>query len=72
MKRGARVFEVTQDPYSIKTWIREDGGSIANETVAHKRKLFDFPQTQCCGMAKPSLIEHINDLLSARERLATV
>lgn len=27
-KRGARVFEVTQEPYGIDTWIREDGGNI--------------------------------------------
>lgn len=26
MKRGARVFEVTENPYSIKTWVRAEGG----------------------------------------------
>lgn len=26
MKRGARVFEVTKDPYTIETWVRSDGG----------------------------------------------
>jgi hypothetical protein len=25
---GARVFEVTQEPYGIETWIREFGGNV--------------------------------------------
>jgi len=32
MMRGARVFEVTQNPYSIKTWVRQEDGSIHTET----------------------------------------
>lgn len=26
--RGARIFEVTMEPYGIDTWIREDGGNV--------------------------------------------
>jgi hypothetical protein len=29
MRQGARVFEVTLEPYGIETWVREDGGSIS-------------------------------------------
>ncbi len=25
--RGARVFEMTEEPYGIETWVREDGGN---------------------------------------------
>ena len=32
MPRGARVFEVTQHPYGIETWVREDGGNVHKET----------------------------------------
>lgn len=26
MKRGARVFEATKEPWTIDTWVRSDGG----------------------------------------------
>lgn len=29
---GARVFEITKEPYSIETWIREAGGRVSKET----------------------------------------
>ena len=32
MQRGARVFEVTMDPYSIETWVRQEDGTIHKET----------------------------------------
>lgn len=28
MQRGARVFEVTMEPYSISTWVRQEDGTI--------------------------------------------
>jgi hypothetical protein len=30
--RGARVFEVTLEPYGVETWVREDGGNVHKET----------------------------------------
>ena len=30
--RGARVFEVTREPYGIETWVREDGGAVIRQT----------------------------------------
>lgn len=32
MPKGARVFEITQHPYHIDTWVREDGGNIHRDT----------------------------------------
>lgn len=32
MQRGARVFEVTMEPYSIETWVRQEDGTIHKET----------------------------------------
>ena len=26
LKRGGRIFEITQDPYKIDTWVRQDDG----------------------------------------------
>lgn len=43
LKVGARIFEVTLDPYGIDTWVREDGGTIHRETQSKARNLFDFP-----------------------------
>ena len=34
--RGARVFEITEDPYDIETWIRENGGFIVRQTEQPK------------------------------------
>lgn len=48
--RGARVFEVTKEPYGIETWVREDGGNVHKEVQASKRNLWEYPQTQCGGM----------------------
>jgi hypothetical protein len=48
--RGARVFEVTQEPYGIETWVREDGGNIHRENATHSRHLYEYPQTRCGGM----------------------
>ncbi len=28
LKKGARVFEITQEPYGIETWIREEFGDV--------------------------------------------
>jgi hypothetical protein len=43
MKIGARVWEVTQSPYGIETWVREQGGTIHKETQSKARHMFDFP-----------------------------
>lgn len=64
MARGARVFEVTAEPYTIETWVREDGGKVVKNEAAQKRRLFDFPQSQCCGMAKANMLEHIEKVKS--------
>jgi hypothetical protein len=31
MKRGARVIEVTEDPFSVGTWIHEVDGTIITD-----------------------------------------
>ena len=36
-QRGARVYEITQEPYSIKHWVREADGNIHTESQP-KRK----------------------------------
>jgi|688.fasta_scaffold1266116_2 hypothetical protein len=50
MPRGARVFEVTQDPYSISTWISEDGGSIKIQDKAESDNMFFHAQPYCDGI----------------------
>lgn len=37
LQRGARVFEVTLDPYSIDTWVRQEDGTVHRETKPHRR-----------------------------------
>ena len=37
LKHGARVFEVNQDPYSVKTWIREADGNAFEYPSPHGR-----------------------------------
>jgi hypothetical protein len=57
--QGARVFEITQDPYSIETWVREDGGNVVIETQSRPRDPFTSkPQTRCGGtLGKAQLID---------------
>jgi len=50
MNRGARVFEITENPYSIKTWVREEGGEIKEEITSNHRRVTTFAQTECGGM----------------------
>jgi hypothetical protein len=50
MRQGARVFEVTLEPYGIETWVREDGGSISVNGQSRKRSFFEQPETQCHGV----------------------
>lgn len=49
MQRGARVFEVTMNPYSIKTWVRQEDGTVRIENKSKTRGIFDFAQTKCGG-----------------------
>jgi hypothetical protein len=49
MQRGSRVFEVTMNPYSIKTWVRQEDGTKHEEVTTNTRGYFDYPQTKCCG-----------------------
>jgi hypothetical protein len=39
MQHGARVFEVTLDPYSVDTWVRQEDGSIHRETTPTHRSM---------------------------------
>ena len=55
LKHGARVFEVTESPYSIRTWVRTSDGSIDEDTTPSKRSLFSSKQTLCCGMSATEL-----------------
>lgn len=50
MKRGARVFEVTKDPYSIETWVRADGGDKEVAAQSQRRRVTQDVQTECGGM----------------------
>lgn len=47
MQRGARVFEVTMNPYSIETWVRQEDGSVQKETSSTYRASNESPQTKC-------------------------
>lgn len=49
MQRGARVFEVTLEPYSIETWVRQEDGTIHKENQSNAKSTLDFPQTKCGG-----------------------
>lgn len=49
MQRGARVFEVTESPFSIKTWVREENGDIIEENTPKHRNLITKAQTECGG-----------------------
>lgn len=50
MMQGARVFEITKEPFSIKTWVREESGEIKEESAPKHRALTIFPQTECGGV----------------------
>lgn len=49
-KNGARVFEITQEPYGIQTWIREDGGSVVVQEP-HSRGFLESSQLNCADTA---------------------
>ncbi|CDW83053.1 metallophosphoesterase [Stylonychia lemnae] len=50
IKKGARVFEITQEPYNIKTWIRQEDGTIDFNDMLYSlhRTHYDF-QKRCCN-----------------------
>ncbi|CDW79475.1 ser thr phosphatase family superfamily protein [Stylonychia lemnae] len=48
IQRGARIFEITLEPYSVKTWIREENGNIVNHTQPHSYPSFWPAQHKCC------------------------
>lgn len=50
MSRGARVFEVTEEPFSIKTWVREESGDVKVEKTAQHRRETTMEQLECGGM----------------------
>ena len=55
---GARVFEVTKDPYSIETWVRQEDGTISKESQSKPRDPTSKVQTMCGGMSgKADLID---------------
>ena len=58
MKHGARVFEVTKEPYSIETWVREEDGTLLKQTQSKPRDPASPVQTKCGGMSgKAALID---------------
>lgn len=50
MKKGARVFEVTKDPWSIETWVRSEAGDKEVEIKSEHRRQTQMKQTLCGGM----------------------
>ena len=40
MKNGARVFEVTRNPYGIRTWVRNVDGTVDSEGKETSRWFF--------------------------------
>lgn len=50
LKRGARVFEVTKDPWTIETWVRAEGGEKQVEITSQHRRQTSVAQTICGGM----------------------
>eukprot|EP00128_Syssomonas_multiformis_P008322 Colp12_sorted_trinity150504_noHs@31960 len=56
-KRGARVLEITEQPFSIKTYIREEDGGLAAPQALHKPG--DNLHSVCCGAvgAKESMCD---------------
>eukprot|EP00349_Pseudokeronopsis_sp_Brazil_P000071 CAMPEP_0202956268 /NCGR_PEP_ID=MMETSP1396-20130829/775_1 /ASSEMBLY_ACC=CAM_ASM_000872 /TAXON_ID= /ORGANISM="Pseudokeronopsis sp., Strain Brazil" /LENGTH=280 /DNA_ID=CAMNT_0049673199 /DNA_START=284 /DNA_END=1126 /DNA_ORIENTATION=+ len=59
---GARVFQVTRDPYSVKTWVRQEDGSVHEETEAQKKSLLTGGQTRCChALQKADMIGRIHE-----------
>mmetsp|Transcript_143 Transcript_143/g.154 ORF Transcript_143/g.154 Transcript_143/m.154 type:complete len:156 (+) Transcript_143:659-1126(+) len=49
LQRGARIFEVTEDPYSVKTWVRQEDGSIHEESESQRKSWIGSDQTRCCA-----------------------
>lgn len=41
---GARVFELTLEPYSIKSWIREESGDKIEYSKKHTKSFFQPKQ----------------------------
>ena len=64
MQRGARVFEVTADPYSIKSWIRQEDGTSMEYNNSYKKHFFMSKQQICAkAVSKASLIgDHEEEL----------
>ncbi len=50
LKAGARVFEVTEGVKEIRTWVRQEDGSVIIETEAKRRGKGDKIQTKCARM----------------------
>ena len=43
LKIGARVFEITLEPYGIETWVRQDDGTVVKEQVPKLKPQEDPP-----------------------------
>ncbi|CDW80724.1 UNKNOWN [Stylonychia lemnae] len=60
LQHGARVFEIQISPtYEIKTWIRNEDGSIENQTKT-KRSIFTPKLKECCEAVTPYSISKKN------------
>ena len=48
--RGARIFEFTEAPYSVDSWIREDGGNLLRQDSLRQRGFLDLSENSCLGL----------------------
>ncbi|CDW88364.1 metallophosphoesterase [Stylonychia lemnae] len=69
MQRGARVFEVTLNPYKIETWVRQEDGTIHKELTPNSKPANIIPQTKCGGALQKAnnINEHDVELRYLRE-----
>ncbi|CDW79940.1 UNKNOWN [Stylonychia lemnae] len=49
MQQGARVFEITTNPYKISTWVRQEDGTIHKEVNTNSKPTSEVSQTKCGG-----------------------
>eukprot|EP00347_Sterkiella_histriomuscorum_P014383 403361077 len=49
MLKGARIFEITENPYTIETWIRQEDGTKMVQNFPQFKPIDQYVQLQCCG-----------------------
>jgi hypothetical protein len=52
-KSGARIIEITEEPYEVRTWIRYEDGTVSDQLDSQHSPELALPLLQCCDSDRP-------------------